>query len=253
LTIQEISRIKKQIEEINPLVHCITNIVTVNDCANVLLALGASPTMAHHPLEVEDVASNSNALVLNMGAMESLDAMVVAGKAAKSAGIPIVLDPVGAGGATYRRNSTLSIIDEVRPDCIRGNRSELMALCKGTFTQMGVDSHSKEEVSIELLRDYSKAIDAILVVSGETDIIISGDEVTEVRGGSKLMSKITGAGCMATSLLGAFLAYEKSLESVEACCMLFKECASRAENITYQLDRGTMNFRMNLIDEIFKF
>lgn len=253
MTIQEISRIKKQIEEINPLVHCITNIVTVNDCANVLLALGASPTMAHHPNEVAEVAGFSSALVLNMGAMESLDAMVIAGKAAKSAGVPIVVDPVGAGGASFRRDTTIDMINQIHPNCIRGNRSEIMALAKGTFTQMGVDACKEEELDVDLLKKYSKEIGAILIVSGATDYIVYQDEVREVSGGSSLMSRITGAGCMASSLIGAFLSMEKSSHMAYCCCRMIKECAKRAEDATYRTDGGPMNFRMNYIDEIYKF
>ena len=114
-----------KIKQIHPIVHCITNTITVNDCANMVLALGASPTMAHHTLEVEEITAGTNALVCNLGATECLEAMELAGEKAAALGHPIVLDPVGVAGSTFRRNKCMALMERVHPTCIRGNYSEI--------------------------------------------------------------------------------------------------------------------------------
>lgn len=249
---KKIQEIRGEIQQRNPLIHCITNVVTVNDCANVLLAVGASPTMAHHPLEVEEIASHCDALVLNMGAMESYDAMLLAGKAAKKAGIPIVLDPVGASGATYRREQTMELMRQVSPDCIRGNLSEIRALATGVATSMGVDAAPNEKVDLEQLHFLSEKTGAIIIASGKTDYLVKGKQQIAVEGGSLLMSKITGTGCMSSALLGAFLAVSPGMDSAAACVKMVSLCAGWAEKQTLTRDGGTMMFHDLLIDAIYK-
>ena len=249
---KSIKKIRGEIQQRRPLIHCITNVVTVNDCANVLLAVGASPTMAHHPLEVEEIASHCDALVLNMGAMESYDAMLLAGKAAKKSGIPIVLDPVGASGATYRREQTIELMRQVAPDCIRGNLSEIRALSTGVATSMGVDAAPDEQVDLEQLHFLSEKTGAIIIASGKTDYLVEGKREIAVEGGSPLMSKITGAGCMSSVLLGAFLACSPGLDSAAACIKMISLCAGQAERQTYASDGGTMRFHDLFIDAVYK-
>lgn len=247
---------KKQIEEMRPLIHCITNTVTVNDCANVLLALGASPTMAHHPGEVAEMAENCGALVLNMGATECLDAMKVAGLAAKRTGRPVVLDPVGAAGTEFRRKQTIQLIETVKPDCIRGNLSELRALALETMVCRGVDAREDEVPDPELLLAYAKKTGAFIVASGATDHVAvpeAGGKIYGVTGGSPMMARVTGTGCMSSVLLGAFLAVERTTESILECLEFTSLCAKRAEGKTKSQNGGTMQFRMNYIDEIYLF
>jgi len=246
------NRIFQQIKRDRPLIHCIANVITVNDCANALLAIGASPTMAHHPMEVAEIATVSKALVLNMGAMENLEAMEIAGLAARKAGKPIVLDPVGASGAKFRRDSTIRLIEKVKPACIRGNVSEIRALAQETRTAMGVDASGYDEVDEEMLRDYSSKTGAIIVASGATDYVAYKDEVIAITGGSAILSRITGAGCMASCLTGAFLAEENSIEAVIACISLIDKCAEVSEEKTRDTKGGTMTFRLNFIDELSK-
>lgn len=245
---------KKQIEQLRPLIHCITNTVTINDCANVLLALGASPTMAHHPGEVAEMAANCGALVLNMGATECFDAMEIAGIAAKKAGKPIVLDPVGAAGTEFRRTKTIQMIETVKPDCIRGNLSELRALALETTVCRGVDAREGEVPDPELLLAYAKKTGAVVVASGATDYVAvseEGGKVFGVTGGSPMMAKVTGTGCMSSVLLGAFLAAEPKTEAVLNCLELIAVCAKRAEDKTKAQNGGTMTFRTNFLDEIY--
>lgn len=129
-----------KIAEKKPIIHCITNIVTVNDCANVLLAIGASPVMAHHEMEVKEITSGSDALVCNMGAIENFEAMLIAGRKADSLGHPVVIDPVGVASSSYRRSLCLKLIEECHPTCIRGNVSEIKALALDETISKGVDA-----------------------------------------------------------------------------------------------------------------
>ncbi len=255
-----IRNVCKRIEDGRPLIHCITNIVTVNDCANILLAVGASPVMAHHPLEVEEISAKAAALVLNMGAMESYDAMTAAGISAKKNGVPVILDPVGAAGASYRRNKTIELINVVHPDIIRGNLSEVNALaraiCFGKCESiapnqpLGVDASDSEMLDFDLIKSFSRETGVVIVVSGATDYIVDGDKTYEVSGGSAMLKRITGSGCMLSALLGAFYSLDKSVSNIISCLLLVNESASLAEKMTYNEHGGTMTFRMHFIDTI---
>jgi len=178
--------------------------------------------------------------------------MKIAGKAAKEAGIPIVLDPVGAGGANYRREKTLEIMETVHPDCIRGNLSELRALAMNTSTARGVEAEKEIGIDFGMLRSLSQKWNAIIVASGEKDYVVDGETCVAVSGGSSYMPKVTGTGCMSSTLLGASLAVERSIRSVAACLKAISNCAERAERKTKEADGGTMSFRMYFIDELSK-
>lgn len=249
-----------KIRENRPLVHCITNIVTVNDCANILLAAGASPTMAHHPLEAAEVTEGCQALVCNAGASESVDAMERAGKRAHELGHPIVLDPVGAAGSTYRRNFCKDLMDSIHPDCIRGNYSEIKALALEKRTGSGVDAleeggpagHSLDEIK-EMVRILARRQSCMVAASGEIDVLSDGNRIFTVDRGSKMMTRVTGTGCMSSALLGAFLAAENSLESAAAMCTVMGICGERAERKTKELGGGTGTFHIQLMDAVSRF
>lgn len=125
---EKVVEIYEKIQQKRPIIHCITNAVTVNDCANILLAAGASPTMAHHPCEVEEITAGTAALICNFGAISDYEAMKTAGKRAHALGHPIVIDPVGVSGSSYRREKCLELMKIIHPTCIRGNYSEIQAL-----------------------------------------------------------------------------------------------------------------------------
>ena len=276
----QVSRLKKEILRRHPVVQCITNIVTVNDCANALLAVGASPTMAHHPEEMEEFAAVCDALVCNMGATESLEAMMAAGKA-DTAGLsrPVVIDPVGCATSAFRRRKCLELIDAVHPACIRGNGAEIRALATDHRTARGVDDlflqektegpadkngqsgaeisedqpssdFSLSEETVRCARQLSRMTGAIVIASGETDYVVCGDRVYSVRGGSAWMTRVTGTGCMLSVLLGAFLSVENSALSAAACCGMMNVCAERAQEHTAAEHGGTGTFRVHLIDEL---
>ena len=209
-----------------PLVHSITNYVTVNDCANALLAIGARPVMSHDPREAAEITRGSQALELNLGATEYIDAMFLSGQAARTKGIPRVIDPVGISGSTFRRETLRRMIAELQPTAIRGNYSEIHALLANAGTGTGVDAvidaaHPalSRDALARGMQDYLRTLDflMILVASGREDIVASRDALCFVKNGSPRMSRVTGTGCMATELLAAFLAVtteeERTLES----------------------------------------
>lgn len=249
-----------QIWNNRPLVHCITNIVTVNECANTLLAIGASPTMAHHPEEMEEIQKGCDALVCNLGATENYDAMELAAKCAGETNHPIVIDPVGCGGSSFRRAFFRKLISLSKPACIRGNYAEITALAEDMSTVTGVDAggfcrNNHEDIEacvMKLARDTG----AIVVASGTVDLIgCAGKghdgQVIAVSGGDPMMSRITGVGCMESALLGAFLTVELTAEAVRACCERMKQAGKEAAEETRREEMGSMTFREKLIDKLF--
>lgn len=191
-----------------PLIHNITNFVVMNNTANALLALGASPAMVHAPEEVEDFVTISSALVVNIG---TLDATFVAGmklamRRAKDLGKPVVFDPVGVGATAYRNRVSQDLLTLAAPDIIRGNASEIMALAGLNAKTKGVDSTVGSDAAVEAARRLSRAWGCVVVISGATDYIIRDEQTGIVTNGHPLMTKVTGMGCTATALTGAFAA-----------------------------------------------
>jgi len=195
----------------NPLIHNITNFVVMNYTANALLAVGASPVMAHAVEEVEDMVSIAGALVINIGTLSPLwvEGMKKAMRAAKSFGKPIVLDPVGAGATGYRNAVLSELLQAASPTLIRGNGSEILALAGSNVRTKGVDSTASSTDSLEAARLLSNQFGCVVSVSGATDIIVRGDKVAFVDNGVSLMTKVTGMGCSASAIAGAFCAVQK--------------------------------------------
>lgn len=253
---KKVAEIHEKIQQIRPIIHCITNAVTVNDCANILLAAGASPTMAHHPCEVEEITTGTAALICNFGAISDYEAMETAGKRAHALGHPIVIDPVGVSGSSYRREKCLELMKIIHPTCIRGNYSEIQALLHNCGTVTGVDAAEDalaeaEETDLpELMKQYAKENQMILVASGEADLITDGSCVYRCHNGSPMMARITGSGCMSTVMLGAFLSAENSVESAVACCAFTGIAGELAAKETTAQKRGTMTFRNGFIDAV---
>ena len=177
-----------------PLVHNITNYVVMNNSANALLAIGASPVMAHWPREVEEMTSIAGALVLNIGTLDDawLEGMRIAGAAASRRGIPIVLDPVGAGATKARTEACMELISVCRPTIIRGNASEIMALVDAGVRSNGVDSSALSEDAVGAARQLAAETGAVVVISGATDYITDGCVVHTVEGGDPIMTCVTG-------------------------------------------------------------
>ena len=201
------------VREKSPLVHNITNYVVMNNTANALLAIGASPVMAHALEEVKDMVAIASVLVINMGTPSEkwVEAMLLAGKAAHEKGIPVVFDPVGVGATPYRNKVAASIVSICKPSVIRGNASEIMALAKESATTKGVDSTASSNAALNAAKRLSRETGAIVVISGEEDFVTDGKDVYSVKNGSPLMPKVTGMGCTATAIIGAFAAVNPDL------------------------------------------
>ncbi|MBD2533769.1 hydroxyethylthiazole kinase [Nostoc flagelliforme FACHB-838] len=191
-----------------PLIHNITNYVVMNNTANALLALGASPVMAHAIEEVEDMVSIARALVINIGTLSEtwIEAMQKAMQKAHELKKPIVLDPVGAGATPYRTATAQKLIETINLTVIRGNASEIYSLVGEDTQTKGVDSTQQSEFAIEAAKSLAQRNKCTVVISGMKDLIVNADQVIQIENGHPLMAKVTGMGCTATALIGAFLA-----------------------------------------------
>lgn len=244
-----IAELYEKIQKERPIIHCITNAVTVNDCANILLAAGASPTMAHHPMEVEEITAGTKALICNFGAIADYEAMEKAGVTAHRLGHAIIIDPVGVSGSGYRREKCQALIEKIHPTCIRGNYSEIRALIEHCSTVTGVDSKDKS-LDVKAMEQFAKAYDMIVIASGEKDLITDGKITYVCENGDAKMARITGSGCMSSVMLGAFLGMDVSAESAAACCSFVGIAGELAAEKTDACAGGTMTFRNYFIDEI---
>jgi hydroxyethylthiazole kinase len=195
------------IRERRPLVHQITNYVVMNETANATLALGALPVMAHALQEVEQMATAASALVLNIGTLSDdwVESMVLAGLAANRAGVPVVLDPVGAGATTYRTETSRRLLAELRIAVVRGNSAEIAALSGKQAEIRGVEAVGAA-AGPELARSAARALGAVVAVTGPVDHVSDGETVHAVANGHELLGTVTGTGCMATAITGCFLA-----------------------------------------------
>lgn len=208
LTLQGLCGDLQKIRDNAPLVHNITNFVVMNNTANALLAIGASPVMAHAAEEVAEMSALSSALVINIGTLSRqwIDAMALAMTAARDKGIPIVFDPVGAGATTFRTLTCLNLMDQIAPTVIRGNASEIMALAGSGVQTKGVDSSAAESDAESAALVLAEKYGCVVTVSGAVDLITDGNTKFKVGNGNPMMPKVTGLGCTATALVGAFCA-----------------------------------------------
>ena len=193
------------IRERKPLVHQITNYVVMNETANATLALGALPVMAHALQEVEEMARAASALVLNIGTLSDawVESMVLAGLAANRAGVPVVLDPVGAGATTYRTETSRRLLAELRIAVVRGNSAEIATLAGKRAQIRGVEALGAG--SPELAREAARELGMVVAVTGPVDHVSDGETVHAVANGHELLGTVTGTGCMATAITGCFL------------------------------------------------
>jgi hydroxyethylthiazole kinase len=198
----------RRLRERKPLVHQITNYVVMNETANATLALGALPVMAHAREEVEEMVAIADALVLNIGTLSPhwVEAMLVAGRAANERGIPVVLDPVGAGATTYRTETAKRILDEVDVTVLRGNAGEVATLVGADAEVRGVESTGGAGDAAELARTSARQLDVIAAVTGAVDHVSDGATVVAIANGHPLLAAITGTGCMSTAITGCFTA-----------------------------------------------
>ncbi|MEH7386824.1 hydroxyethylthiazole kinase [Bacillus sp. JJ1521] len=247
------------VREKTPLVHNITNYVTVNDVANMVLACGGSPIMADDPKEVEEITSICSALVINIGTLNerTIDSMILAGKAANRLGRPVVLDPVGAGASSLRTNTVYRLLEEVQFAVIRGNLSEIKTVHAGSGNTKGVDAAAEDVINegninemVQFAKKVSKQTGAIIAITGAIDIVANTEEAFAIRNGHPMMSKITGTGCMLSSVVAAYCGAnpQEILESTAAAVSAMGYCGELAYQKVEELNGGTSSFRTYLID-----
>ena len=211
ITAAEIYNSIEAIRSKSPVVHNITNYVVMNSTANALLAIGASPVMAHAEEEVEEMVNIASALVINIGTLSErwIYSMFKAAHHARKKGISVILDPVGAGATAYRTKTARELIKKEPPAIIRGNASEIMALYDDKSKTKGVDSAASSDAAIDTAQKLSEIHKCVICVSGPTDYIIDKENIIKIKNGHPLMSRVTGFGCTASALCGAFAAVEK--------------------------------------------
>jgi len=240
----------KTVRETKPLIHHITNWVTIYDCANMTRAFGALPVMAHAPEECAEMTGISSALVLNIGTLTSeiIDSMLISAAAANKKKIPVVLDAVGVGATMFRDEMAAKILDSVCIDIIKGNYSEIAKLAGESAETKGVEATSINADPAKIAKQFAKLTSSVIVMTGKEDIISDGEKVFIVKNGHELMGSIVGTGCMAASVIGLFAAVNPDYckASREALCYfgVAGELAARKSN-------GPGSFKVNLYDEVF--
>jgi hydroxyethylthiazole kinase len=234
-----------------PLIHNVTNLVVMNTVANVLLAVGASPVMAYAAEEVEDVVSRANALVLNTGTLSPfwVEGMLKAGQQAMAFNIPVILDPVGVGISRFRTDTTGHILDTVKIQAVKANASEILSLESRSVSSIGVDSiHSVEQAAIAGKR-MASALDATIAITGVTDLVISANRTVKIKSGHRLMPYVTGMGCAASALIGAFISVDPDpfTATVSALCLF-----AFAGEMAGTSAKGPGSFETRLLDALYQ-
>lgn len=249
-----IAKLRTKVEQTNPLVHNITNYVTVNDCANVLLALGASPVMADEICEVEEMVSKSSALVLNIGTLQEniINSMILAGKRANSLNIPVILDPVGIGATMFRKEAIKAILNNVQVAVIKGNLSEIAVLAGADVQSKGVDSCKNTKLdSIEIAKKVANTYKCIVGITAATDIVTDGAKYIEIKNGTPIMEKVSGTGCMIASLAGAFCAVTDDYYLATVSAIATMSVAGEIALDSFK-NNGTASYKIGIIDAISK-
>lgn len=240
----------KKVRERNPLVHNITNFVVMNYTANALLSIGASPVMAHAPDEVEEMVQLAGALVLNIGTLthEWVEAMIKAARKANEAGVPVVLDPVGAGATRLRTTAVKKILDSATIALIRGNASEVLSIKDEKTTTRGVDAaHSVEDAAAAAVT-LAGELGTVLAVTGAVDTITDGTTILRVYNGHPLMGRVTGTGCTASAICGAFLAADSNPLSAAATALSIFGCCGE---MAARKARAPGSYAVALIDALY--
>lgn len=257
-----LGKLLDRVRERRPAIHCITNYVTANDCANILLACGASPIMACDPGEVEEITARCGGLVLNIGTLnaQTVPAMLAAGRRANGLGRPVVLDPVGAGASALRTGTALRLMDQVRFSAIRGNISEIKAIALGGGSPRGVDAGVGDAVTEDNLeetvcfaKDFARKTGAVVAVTGAIDLVADGNRAYCVFNGHPMMSRVTGTGCQLSALTAAFVAAnpEAVLDAAAEAVCAMGVCGELAHRRLGELD-GSASYRNYIIDAVYR-
>ncbi len=265
--LQKIPKLLDELKNKNPLTHCITNFVTVNDCANAVLAIGASPIMSEDIEEVAEVVSIADALVINIGKLshEQVEAMKVSSAQANKINTPVILDPVGVGISQLRNKVTLELIENYKLTAIRGNITEIKTIAKLTGiisesnTAKGVDVSESDIITKDNLNENAKIIsklaanlDTVILASGPIDILSDGETTIAIDNGDEMMPQITGSGCMLSSIVGSCIGATNPLEGTLLAALLMTIASEKARAKVDNENAGTGSFRAYLIDYLYK-
>ncbi len=247
----------ENVRNLSPVVHNITNYVTVNDCANILLACGASPIMADEPLEAADITSICSGLNINIGTLNerTIKSMFISGKKANELNIPVLLDPVGAGASALRTDTAVKLLNEVKFSVIRGNASEIKTLAGESADTKGVDAGETDAINddmVETAKKFALKTGAVIAVTGKTDIVTDGTKTFLINNGNKMMSSITGTGCQLSALMTAFAAANKDdiLTACAAAVCTMGLCGEKGAERMTSLD-GNSSYRNYIIDAVY--
>lgn len=252
------SQILENVKSKTPLVHNITNYVTVNDCANILLAAGGSPIMADDISEISDITSICSSLVINIGTLNNrtVESMLAAGKLSNELGHPVILDPVGAGASKLRNETTLRLLKEVKFAVIRGNISEIRFVAGMSSNTSGVDANSADSSDVEsikkIAKNLSKSTGAVIAITGAVDVVADNEKTYIIRNGHPMMGKVSGTGCMLSSLIGAYAGanYDNILEAAACAVTVMGLSGELAFAKLTEVGGGTGTFRMLIIDYV---
>ena len=257
----------KSIKEKNALTHCITNSVTINDCANAVLAIGASPFMAEDAEELEEVVAIADVLVINIGKLskDQIESMNISAQTANKTNTPIILDPVGVGVTELRNKTTMNLIENYNITAIRGNISEIKAIAKLTGvlkesnTAKGVDVNIDDIITEENLKangdlicELAKKLNTVILASGPLDILSDGETTVVIDNGDDMMPLITGSGCMLSSIVGSCIGGSNPFEGSLVAILAMNIAGEKARAKVDANDEGTGSFRAYLIDYLFK-
>lgn len=249
---QELSKLFSQISERPPLVHHITNVVTVNDCANATLSMGGKPVMADSPEEARDMAEMASSLVINIGTLSvsSNQAMIEAGEKATEKEIPIILDPVGAGATDFRTKQIQYLLKKTQPAVICGNMSEMLAIAGLESNGKGVDSGDRMEGARELAERLAKDYQTIIAITGPEDVISDGKQTYQLTNGNEWLSRVTGTGCMTTSLIGVFAGATQEYLTAAVAGVAVMGLAGETAFASLKEGEGIGTFKMRLFDAL---
>ena len=248
---KEISKVVGLVRESNPLVHNITNVVVTNFTANGLLALGASPVMAYAKEEVAEMASIAGALVLNMGTLrpEEVEAMLLAGKSANVNNVPVLFDPVGAGATSYRREVARHIPAEIELAIIRGNAAEIANVINERWEIKGVDAGAGNGNVVSIARQAADELNTVAVITGKEDVVTDGERTILIRNGHSILTKVTGTGCLLTSVIGAFVAVETDYVKAAVAALTFYGVAAELA-AAKTVEKGPGSFQIEFLNQL---
>lgn len=246
---QVIHDIRKTVKETQPLIHCITNPISINQCANGILAIGARPMMAEHPKEVSEITLTAQALMLNLGNITDvrMESMLCSAQTAKEQDIPLLLDAVGIACSTLRREYVKTLLNTARPTVVKGNYSEIQALYRDSYRSSGVDADSGLDIQIinHAAVSLARSLGTVILASGKVDIVTDGNRLYHMHNGTPMLSQVTGTGCLQGALCASYLSAKPGIEAVITGSGVLGICGELA-----QTERGTGTFLCHLMDKL---